>query len=393
MKRMKAFCASRLTTWTVAICSVSMLTGGCPQPSGSANQDGNNPGHVNPGNNGGNNTSGGSGNTGGNNNPGGNSNPGTIDRSTIARPSTPTLFVTDNIRGLITFANAHAQNGNVTPASFISNRSLVQTGLATLAAVAVDRAGALIVHDVSVPSLVFYDNAGATRNDRDPTRELAGANLPMSPFEPGGIAVDRENDRVFLATGDNVLVFEGADLSRTGNAAPTRTFSSPDLRLDAGQIALGPNGDLYVAHDDDDAVVVFANAASRSGRINADRTIRLADFRPDGLFVDALDRLYVSDFDRVAVVEGAATLDGEIEQFSEMQLEAVRAVDDSGVRQPCIIAIAVDSRGFGYCCDLCNAAIYIVEDFAQRSGLVQPNRAITGGATLIPDPTSIFLWE
>src|SRR5262249_35647098 len=108
--------------------------------------------------------------------------------------------------------------------------------------------------------------------------------------------------------------------ARGGDIAPTRKFTSPDL-TDPHSLALGANGDLYVT--DLDRVVVFAKGGARSGTINADRVIRIpapdaavegALSIPHSVFVDASDRLYVTDSQRgfIFVLEGAAGLSGTV---------------------------------------------------------------------------------
>ncbi|MDX2199782.1 MAG: hypothetical protein SF069_12530 [Phycisphaerae bacterium] len=377
----------RLATFSLALIGASLANfGGCPQPAPSDDGQSNGPPIVgNPDGNG--NGGGGGGGNGG----GGGGGGGTLDRSLLVRPSSPTLFVTEGIRGVMTFANANTINGNIAPTAFIANRSLVQTGIAAPEGVCVDRTGTLIVYDGSVPSLVLYQNAAAAVNDRAPTREITGAGTKLARFAPDGLAVDRVNDRVFVAAGDRIMMFEGADLSKNGDTPPTRFFSSAALP-GAGAIALGPNGDLYVSNDDDQ-VLVFNAAATRSGAISPDRVISLTGYRTDGVFVDAEDRLYVSDFDRIAVMDNAAALNGLVNTFSEMRVQGVQAEDSSGLRQVCIVALAVDSRGIGYACDRCNGAVYMIDGIARKTGDVTPNRAITGGNTRLPAPTAIFLWE
>lgn len=328
-------------------------------------------------------------NAGGRNNTGGSN---ILDRSTITRPSSPTLFVADPLRGIMSFAGANTLNGDVEPTS--ANLIKLSSALGQAGAVVVDRKGTLILHDVQTTALLFYDGAAATTDDADTSREIRGSATRLGTL-PEGMAYDRSNDRLFVATSDRVLIYEGADLTKSGDVAPTRLFSSPDLPGGGHAIALGPNGDLYVSTEDE-SILVFANAGSRTGTIPADRVIRLAGYRTIAVFVDAQDRLYVSDaFSKLAVLDNAATLTGDATGFREIVLAGVRAIDEEAfeIRTPCIAAITVDSRGTGYLSDTCNGAVHIVDNIAARSGDVTADRAITGPTTRLPGPGALFLWE
>lgn len=364
----------------IAACGLTLCLGGCP--SGTEIDDGTTTDTG--GSSGAGGRSGGSG--------GGGGSGGILDRSTITRPSSPTLFVADPLRGIMSFAGANTLNGDVAPTS--NNLIELSAGLGQAAAVVVDRKGTLILHDVQTTALLFYDGAAATTSDADTSREIRGSATRLGTL-PEGIAIDRERDRLFVATSDRVLIYEGADLTKSGDVPPTRFFSSADLPGGGHAIALGPNGDLYVSTEDE-AVLVFANAGSRTGAIGADRLIRLPDFRTIAVFVDAQDRLYVGDaFNKIAVLDSAATLNGEAQGFREIQLAGVRAIDEEPfeVRTPCIAGIAVDSRGIGYVSDTCNGAVHVIDDLAGRTGDVTADRAITGPNTLLPGPGALFLWE
>lgn len=322
---------------------------------------------------------------------GGNAGAGEINRSAVVRPASPTLFIADNNDGVMSFANAGALNGNVPPTTFI-DRIKFPPDFGQGWAVAVDRVGSLIVHELDADALLFYNHADAVTGAPAPSRRIQGPGTRIADRLPGGLAVDRENDRLFVATSDRVLIFEGAALSMTGDVAPTRFFSSVDLPT-GGSIALGPNGDLYVNDTLGQDILVFSNAGLRTGEVRPERMIDLKFFNADAIFVDRQDRLFVADNDSIAVVENASTLSGEIEGFREMRLAGARAIDEERSVTPCIFSLAVDAGGIGYACDFCNAAIHVIDNIATRTGDIRADRAITGPATEFNTPIAVFLWE
>lgn len=314
------------------------------------------------------------------------------DRSQLVRPGSPTLFVTDPTIGVMSFAGANALNGNVAPTTFIDSferfRSTSDLFPMTAHAVCVDRVGSLVVNDAA-PSLRFYNNAATVTGIPAPDREIGGLGSRLA--DNRGIAYDRANDRLFVATGNRVLVFEGAKLAENGEVAPTRVFTSPDLP-GGESIALGPNGDLYVADLLGQTVLVFANAGQRTGEVRADRVID-PPIIADVIAVDALDRLYVAFSDDITVLADASKLNGEVRDTPEMHLAGVAAIDETASAQTEIASLVVDSRGIGYVGDIANGAIHVVDNIASRVGDIRADRAITGPAVVFDRPFSIFLWE
>jgi hypothetical protein len=316
-----------------------------------------------------------------------------LDRSVDVRPTSPTLFVADPTKGVLSFASANTLDGNVAPATFIDSfeRLRVSSDQFPLTALvlAVDRTGTLIVQD-SADELRFYHGAATVTGVPAPDRVIDGQASRL--VDDGGMAYDRVNDRLFVHTSDRILVFEGAALSQDGEIAPKREFFNSDFT--GSSIALGPNGDLYVA-DGSQSVLVVANPAQRSGEITPDREIFIFGIITENVFVDAADRLYVTDTGEIAVLANASTLDGEIafDSFPRMQLSGVRAIDESGSAQPEIDDIVIDSRGIGYVADRANAAIHVIDNIAAKSGVIRTDRAIHGPDVQFGRPFALFLWE
>lgn len=383
-----------------AACGLSLSLLGCPQSGAPVDADADS-GLPTDGD-----TGGGSG--GGTNNAGGGGGgPGVIDRSAIIRPNSPTLFVADLDRGVASFANAHVLDGNVTPTKFFNtNLRFVETfkdgggetfDSMSARSLSVDRVGSLIVSSVVATSnaaddtgLLFlrsYDDAAAVSGIPAADREIRIG----SDGSLGGTTYDRNNDRLFVVVDDSVFLFEGAALSQTGNVAPTRSFSHPDLP--GASIALGPNGDLYVAAEDGftQTVLVFANAGLRSGPASPDRVIFLTSLSGETVFVDSLDRLYVTGFvGKIAVLEKASTLNGTIDNSPVITLQNLNGL---GTVQNAITGMVVDSRGSGYVAVGESGEIHVIDNIAARSGDVRAERAIVGSDDGFGDADAIFLWE
>jgi hypothetical protein len=383
----------------IVTCGLSLGLLGCPQ-AGTAVEDGTDSGLPVAGNTGdaGTNNAGGSGD-----NPGGGA--GVLDRSVIVRPNSPTLFVADLDKGVASFASANTLNGQVAPTAFFNTfQRFVETfrdgepfDSMSARTVSVDRVGSLIVSSVVSTSnaaddtgLLFlrtYDEAAAVSGIPAADREIKLG----SDGSLGGTAYDRNNDRLFIVVDNSVFVFEGAVLSQTGNVAPTRSFSHPDLS--GASIALGPNGDLYVAAEDGftQTVLVFANAGSRSGPASPDRVIFLTSLSGETVFVDSLDHLYVTGFNaKIAVLDKASTLNGTIDSSPVITLQNL---DGLGTVQNAISGMVVDSRGIGYVAVGESGEIHIIDNIAVRSGDVRADRAIVGSDDGFGDADAIFLWE
>jgi hypothetical protein len=401
---------SKLPPLVFVLCGLSLTLFGCPSSNTGDNGGVENGGSGRDATNGGGTESGGGvdndarsddGPTGGGTN--------SLDRSPLVRPSSPTLFVADGSKGVASFANAHVLNGNVAPTTLLdaslrfietfrdSNGETFDNMSPT--GVFVDRVGSLIIQcRVSVADfssdqrLRSYDNAATVTGVPAADREVSfGSDVRASDF--GGIAYDRDNDRLFVAFNDRVLVFEGAALAQTGDAAPTRSFSNPDLV--GASIALGPNGDLYVAVDDsfsEKSVLVFSKAGLRSGPAIPDRVIFLPDISSETVFVDSRDRLYVTDgfHAEIAVLDHASTLDGRIETFPVIVLQRL---DRQGANDDFISGVVVDSRGIGYVALRDGGQIHIIDNIGTRSGDVRADRVIVPSAAGLTEASAIYLWE
>jgi len=293
------------------------------------------------------------------------------------------LFVA-NLTGnsLVSFADPAAVTGNVAPTTHLAGALTV---LDSPADAVVNLAGRLIVANSLGRSLTSYDDAAAAGGDQAPDGHVSGGNTLL--FEPVSLAINLAQDLLFVAevANDDILVFAGTGGTLDGNVPPVRAIASVDLNNPFG-IDLGANGDLYVANNGPDDVVVFANAGALNGNVNATRIINSAVFGSlFDVFVDDNDTMFVVDAmdGEVYVFSDASSLDGGV--TPDFTLQVPQAVQ--------LTAIVVDSNGTGYIADFGAGAVYVYDNVSTQSGAVNPDRIISGDQTQLSGPVRLFLVE
>jgi hypothetical protein len=319
----------------------------------------------------------------------------------VASPTAPILFVSDTVNGVLAFSAPATADGDVAPKNHIWGTYGYAAWLVSSVAVGVDRSGALVALTSNDGISVFKGAQSATGN-RTPDRDIYGPStgLSLDAATNDDLIFDRTNDRALACNYAGVFVFDrfSAD-SRQGDIAPTRTITSIDLK-DPHSLALGPNGDLYVA--DVDKVAVFAGGGARDGAIRADRIIQLpaADAvvagtlsHPASVFVDAQDRLYViqSEPGFVYVLDQASARAGTVAPDRVIDFDFDLSSSSSKDFYP--IDVVVDAQGVGYILDALSAAIRVVDNIAARTGTITPDRTIQGPTTKLEQPNALFVWE
>lgn len=316
-------------------------------------------------------------------------------------PASPILFVSDTVSGVLAFSAPAAASGDVAPANHIWGTYGYAAWLVSSVALGVDRSGSLVALTSNDGISVFKGAQSATGN-RTPDRDIYGPStgLSLDAATNDDLIIDRTNDRALACNYAGVFIFDrfSAD-GRQGDIAATRTISSSDL-TQPRSLALGANGDLYVA--DVDQVVVFANGGLRDGAVRADRIIRIPApdavvagtlSRPASIFVDAQDRLYVvqSDPGFIFVFDGASDLAGTVtpNRVIDFDFDLSSAFDKNFYPTD----LAVDAQGVGYVLDAFNMAIRVVDRIAERSGTLTPDRTIQGPGTKLDQPNALFIWE
>ena len=202
---------------------------------------------------------------------------------------TPTLFVTDGCTDAV-LAYPASSNGNIAPLE-------PSTGLASPAAVAIDKNGLIYAANTCTNTITIY--AKGSTGDTLPIATIGGTNTGLST--PGGIAVDSGgNIYVSDAIGNSVYIYPPLGAS-TGplNEAPTATIAVPEPE----GVALDKNLNIYVtAFDEDTAsfgIFVYPPLGSSTGTISSATAVIAGSntslLQPQGLVLDSTGNIYVAD--------------------------------------------------------------------------------------------------
>ena len=159
-----------------------------------------------------------------------------------------------------------------------------------------------------------------------PIRELVGDRTQLE--DPHGIAVDYTNQLMFVSNhghgrshAENFGKFEPASitvypLQADGDIAPLRIIEGPRTRLNwpASMWVDQERGELYVANDGDNSVLVFKTADD--GNVAPTRMIRGPNTNvanPTGIFLDSKnDELWVSNMGNHSATVFERTADGDV---------------------------------------------------------------------------------
>lgn len=231
-----------------------------------------------------------------------------------ANPIGSVLYVGASASGsVLSFNNAASVFGSAAP-----DRTL--TGLGGPRGIAVDMArNRLYVANPGTSSVLVFDAARTLNGGTAPTRSITGAGT-TALRAPTGLALDLARDRLYVTSGGNNAVMIIDDASAASGTAPVgRVLSgaTTGLSTPAG-VAVDPSRDkLYVASSAANAILVFDNAATVSGDTAPNRRISGAATglaAPTGLFVDPLnDRLYVANAlgNSISVFDAASVANGD----------------------------------------------------------------------------------
>ena len=192
--------------------------------------------------------------------------------------------------------------------------------------IALDEGSREIFLTVEHPSEVVVYNKDAAGDDK-PIRTLGGNQTQLA--DPHGIAIDVKNQLMFVSnhgsyntpgvsgTGKfmppSIVVLP---LKASGNTPPIRVITGPDTRLNwpAALFLDSERGELYVANDADNSLVVFRE--TDSGNVAPLRVIKGSKtgiLNPTGVFVDSKDNeVWVSNMGNHTATVYARTADGDV---------------------------------------------------------------------------------
>ncbi|MSO20132.1 MAG: hypothetical protein EXQ56_06645 [Acidobacteria bacterium] len=178
-----------------------------------------------------------------------------------------------------------------------------------------------VQHDNSV---VAYPKLA--QGDDKPAREIVGPKTQMN--DPHGVAVDYKNKQLFVSNHGNGIVkatesgkfsppsITSYPLYSKGDTAPLRVIEGPRTRLNwpANMWVDGTRGELYVANDGDDSILVFKT--SDRGDVAPTRIIKGPKThvnKPTGVFLDEKNNeLWVANMGNHAAVVFNRTTTGDV---------------------------------------------------------------------------------
>jgi DNA-binding beta-propeller fold protein YncE len=251
-------------------------------------------------------------------------------------------FLNDSI---LVFYNARTVTGGVAP-----NRTITGTSLDGPTALFIDVVNdRLFVTSTNDNSILIYDNASTLNGTVVPSRTLTG-NLAVLTA-PMGIYVDTTRNLVYVANGNNqILVFNSAVIvAGSNNIAPLRSI--PISSGSAGIFVDIMADRLYAASAN--SILIFDGASTANSGSVPSRTIFGGGSmlsQPRDIFVDTgTDRLYVANFgsNSILVFNNASTVDGAV--TPERTLNLTLSTDPWGVYvdvTPIVIGSTATLDGF-----------------------------------------------
>ena len=302
----------------------------------------------------------------------------------VTAPSEPRLYIA-NLGGNVTsYADPSGVNGNIVPDT---NLAGAQTQLAFPADIVVNADNQLLAANFATASVTTYDDADQTNGNLSPDGNVQGAATQLNPAGPTTLAINTGEDLLFVAdiVTDDIKVFSDTSSSTfNGNTAPIRTIASVDINNPTG-INFGADDDLYVANNGANNVVVFANASSLNGNVNATRIITSAAFTSVfDVYIDAADTMYVVDTAWfIFTFFDASSLNGVVQPDLTLTVPGAVALS----------AIAVDEAGTAYIVDNGANAVFSYDDIDLLNGVIAPDRTIQGANTQLAAPIRVFLVE
>jgi 6-phosphogluconolactonase (cycloisomerase 2 family) len=214
----------------------------------------------------------------------------------------------------------HDASGNVAPKRQLHTVHRVYN-------IAVDEAKSELFVTIEFPPEVDVYRKDASGEEL-PIRRLVGSNTGLNSVH--GIAIDDKNQLLYVNTWGHYSDFKVAGtgkyedpaikvypLNASGDMPPLRVIQGDKTQLDwPGAMKLNPeNGDLYVANDIGQSVLVFANISTAKGNIAPTRAIKGPKTRlsyPTGVALDLGNReVWVSNMGAASATVYSLMADGD----------------------------------------------------------------------------------
>lgn len=216
------------------------------------------------------------------------------------------IYVSGNASdALLIYESANSVSGSTAASRTVAGGN---TTLDEPRGIAVDMArNRIYVADFLGNSILAFNNVRTVSGNVAPGRSISNTVTPISPV---GLFIDPIGDRLYVTSGNSVLVYDNASSLSGANITPNRTLAGVSTTLTAptGIFVDTTRNLLYVANAGiTNQVLVFNNAAAVDGNITPGRSIPVSS-APVGVFVDVMeDRLYVTSGNTIRIFDGAST--------------------------------------------------------------------------------------
>ena len=282
------------------------------------------------------------------------------------------LYVSDfNANRIVSFFNANSVDGNMTP---ITSLEGANTTLDGPAGIAVDTLNDyLYVANGRQNSIVVFHNASTVTGNIAPDRSITGGSLNF----PVDVAYDNSSDRLYVAGDHGVNIYDNASM-QDGATAPSRSITGQSIG--SALFYEVASDRLFARHASSIFVYDSASSANGTHAAEVDRTLTGMATNlsgGEGLFVDAQDRLYVSErssSESVLVWNNASIVDGNLAPDRILAGAATRFNSPEGLFiHPTTDELFVANRS--------PRAVYVFSDADTLDGNIAPIRSVTGAAT------------
>jgi hypothetical protein len=276
-------------------------------------------------------------------------------------------------------------NGNIAPDTRLSG---ALTNLSGPSDVIVNAAGQLLVSNFTGQRITTYDNAASVTLNVAPVGNVQGVATGLTG--PRSLAIDEVADLLLVVNQTNNTITTYSNTTDpnafNGNLPFVRRIENAAINVPTGA-NFDDQGNLYVANNAGNNILVFDNAANITGNQNPSRTIT-----SPAAFVDVRDAYVDSALDRLVVVDATGHI-FTFFQASQLDGPEVPTFDVTVQGALEITAIAISIDGTGYIVDRTANAVWIYNNVATRNLTLAPDREIQGNQTRLEGPFGVFLLE
>ncbi|WP_372523261.1 hypothetical protein [Sulfuricaulis sp.] len=301
---------------------------------------------------------------------------GTAGTSTTVPGAGSQLYVSGNGSSTLLIYN----DANTVSGTTAANR-LVTGGLTTVSVprgIAIDMPrNQLYVANTGANSILVFNNARTVTGGDAPDRTISNATTPISPT---ALFIDPVNDRLYVTSGNSVLIYDSASTLSGSSVSPDRALLGGLTTLSApsGIYVDATRNILYVVNGNN-KLLVFTNAATTTGNVAPARSITISSNSAD-IFVDVMaDRLYVADTSANAVL----IFDGASKANSSSSPNRTISGGTSALNQPRGVFVDTGTDEL-YVTNAGSDSVLVFNGASTVNNPASPNRALSLSASTGP---------